>query len=228
MVSSPAHHLPEVQPPSLKLLNTGSVWKKSEWSNLAKTNVTVYYERKMRKQALTNSKMQYLNVQVQGLSGIPHPALRGINTTQEVLRLRHHLKFLSCDYLTAERLFMDNGSNPQCKLCSAPLESIEHVLTKCRATKDIHGRMLPELLNAVFSVHSTCDILNIKEHGNFLTQFLLDCTSLNLPANCRIAAHNPRVGEIFSVSRNWCFAISRARTRLMKQLNESQDSLKRK
>ena len=141
---------------------------------------------------------------------------------------RHHIKFLSCDYLTAERLFRDNGSNPKCKLCHAPLETTEHVLTQCRDTADIHSRMLPELLNVVFSVHPTCEILDINKQAQCLTQFLLDCTSINLPTNCRVGAHNLRVGDIFSVSRNWCFAISRARTRLMKQLNEPQDNLKSK
>ena len=140
-----------------------------------------------------------------------------------MLRLRQHIKFLTGDYLTAERLHRDNGSNPQCKLCYAPLESVQHVLTQCTATIDIHNRMLPELLNVVLRVHPTCDFLRKGMQAQHLTQFLLDCTYLNLPPNCRVGAHNPNVGEIFTVSRNWCFAISRARSRLLQQrLNRKQ------
>ena len=40
--------------------------------------------------------MKYLNVQLSGLTGAPHPALRNISTTQDVKKLRHHLKFLTC------------------------------------------------------------------------------------------------------------------------------------
>ena len=120
-------------PNLLELLSSGVIWEKKSWSTLTTTRVTVYYENKLRDQAATNSKMKFLNVQVQGLSGAPHPALLYITSTQEVRKLRHHLKFLSGDFLTAERLALDTGSDPKCNLCSAPVESTEHVLTQCKA-----------------------------------------------------------------------------------------------
>ena len=188
---------------------------------LVTNRVTVYFESSLRELAATNSKMKYLNVQVQGLSGTPHPALLNIHNMQEVNKLRHHIKFLSGDYLTAERLATDTGSNPQCKLCLAPVESTVHVLTQCRATADIHGRLLPELLNTVLLVQPNCSILNTPLDLQYLTQFILDCTSLNLPATYRIAAHNPHVSHIFGVSRNWCYGISRARARLLLKLKKT-------
>ena len=163
-------------------MSSGVAWKKEDWSTLTSTKVTVFHEKAMRQIATTNSKMQYLNVEVEGLSGIPHPALRNIHSTQDVLRLRQHIKCLSRDYLTAERLNRDNGSNPQCKLCYAPLESVQHVLTQCTATIDIHSRMLPELLNVVLRVHPTCDFLRIDMQAQHLTQW----TSLNLPPNLEL------------------------------------------
>ena len=149
-------------PDPLQLLSSGTVWKKIDWSTLIKTKITVYYEKELRQLAQNNSKMEYLNVQVQGLSGLPHPALRNILTTRDVLRLRQHIKFLSGDYLTADRLFRDNGTSPRCKLCPAPFETTQHVLTQCRATEDTHSRMLPELLNIVASVDPSCEILDPK------------------------------------------------------------------
>ena len=180
--------------------------------------VTIYYETKLRNQATSNSKMKFLNDQVQGLSGAPHPALLNITSTQQVRKLRQHLKFFSGDFLTAERLALDTGSDPKCKLCSAPVESTEHVLTRCRATSDIHSRLLPELLNTVLLVQPNCQILKSSLQSPHLTQFLLDCTSLNLPESHRIGAHNPHVGQVFNVARNWCYGVSQSRARLLQQL----------
>ena len=211
------YHLPN----PLQLLLSGETWVKSRWSTLTKTMITIYFEKKLRREAETNSKMTFLNVQVQGLSGIPHPALLSISNVQEVRKLRHHLKFLSGDFLTAERLAIDNGTSPQCKLCLAPVENTAHVLTKCRATSDIHSRMLPELLNTVLQVQANCALIQSTGHSHFLTQFILDCTSLNLPASHRIAAHNPGAGKVFAVARNWCYAISRERARLLQKLKSN-------
>ena len=88
--------------------------------------------------------MNYLNVQLAVLSGAFHTVLLNINTTQDALRLRYHLKFLTGDYLTAERESIDQGTSPQCELCPGEIETTEHVLTKCLATADIHLRLLPE------------------------------------------------------------------------------------
>ena len=159
--------------------------------------------------------MIYLNVQISGLSGAPHTALVNIRTTQDALKLRPHLKFLSGDYLTAERMSLDQGTDPQCRLCPrpAPIESVKHIMTECPASAEIHRRLLPELLNTVANVQPSSSLLN--NSTQHLTQFLLDCTSFNLPETHRIPTHNPRVSEIFKISRDWCFAISRERLRLM-------------
>ena len=205
-------------PDPLKLMNADETWTKHDWSTLTKTMVTIYYEKFLREEARTNSKMKFLNVEIQGLSGAPHPALLNITTTKDAFKLRHHLKFLCGDYLTGERLALEHGTNPKCKLCSDPIESTEHILTECRATYDIKERMLPELLNTVALINPTCEIVNVQHLH--LTQFLLDCTSLNLPTNYRIGAHHPQVHEVFRISRHWCFAIVRARAKQLMQLEE--------
>ena len=112
-------------PDPLQLLQGAEIWQKSDWSLLVTNRVTVFHERSLRELAATNSKMQYLNVQVQGLSGTPHPALMNIYNMQEVKKLRLHIKFLSGDFLTAERQALDNGTNPQCKLCLFPEETVD-------------------------------------------------------------------------------------------------------
>ena len=208
-------------PSPLSLLQTGSPWSKESWNSLVKTRVTIWYEKELRRLSLSNSKMQYLNVQLAGLSGAPHPCLHNIITTQDVKRLRLHLKFLSGDFLTNERLNLDQPNiSPACKLCHAPVESSAHVLVVCRATQEVRSRLMPDLMNTVAQVQPTCELLQYQPSAPILTQFLLDCTSLNLPDSFRVPAHNPDISAIYTVSRDWTFAISSERSRLLKLLKK--------
>ena len=204
-------------PGPLSLMEKGTAWTKSSWKCLVKTKVTVFYENELRKQSLSNSKMNLLNTQLSGLSGRPHPALRNIRTTQDAKKLRHHLKFLTGDYITAERLALNQPNlDPACKLCQATVESTEHVLVACRATAEIRQRILPDLLNTVALVQPNSSILQ-NPSPTELTQFILDCTSFNLSDSARIPAHNPGISGIFEVSRDWCFAMSNERARLLRR-----------
>ena len=206
-------------PSPLSLLQSAP-WSKESWTCLVRTKVTIWYENDLRRQSQRNSKMNYLNVQLSGLSGAPHPALRDINTTQDVKKLRLHLKFLTCDFLTNERLSLDQPSlSPACRLCQAPVDSIEHVLAVCRATNDVRSRLLPDLLNTVANVQPTCSLLLNTTSEDILTQFILDCSSLNLPDSFRIPAHNPAISAVFKISRDFCFSMSNERSRLLKLVN---------
>ena len=209
-------------PNPLALMQNGQVWTKEDWKCLIKTKVIIHYEKELRTQSLFNSKMKYLNVSLSGLSRQPHPPLLNIRTTQDVKKLRIHLKFLTGDYCTAERLAIDQPSlDPHCKLCLAngitEKESIAHILTTCHATSEIRRRIYPDLLNTVLQVQPTSKILE-NPSSEQLTQFILDCTSLNLNDSLRVPSHNPNHTEIFQVARDWCFAISNERMRLIRNL----------
>ena len=200
------------------MLEGKATFTKESWRLLVKTCITAYHERTLREASESNSKMHYLNVKLLGLSGRPHPALHNIFTTQDVRKLRVHLKFLVGDYFHAQRLAHDQPHlSPGCKLCFAPVESTEHVLVTCSATAECRSRILPELLNTVGTVQPSSHILLSPTKGE-LVQFILDCTSPNLDNNLRIPAHNPRVFEVFRVSRDFCFAISRERMRQLSKL----------
>ena len=205
-------------PSPLSLLNQ-SPWSKESWTCLVKTRVTIWHEKELRKKSLNNSKMKYLNVQLSGLNGAPHPALRNITTTQDVKKLRHHLKFLTCDFLTNERLHLDQPNlSPACDLCKAPTDSIEHVLVSCMATNEVRSRLFPELVNCVAKVQPMCSILRQDHSPAILSQFILDCSSLSLPDSFRIPAHNPEITSVFKISRDWSYAISNERSRLLRIL----------
>ena len=205
-------------PDPLALLNQ-TPCSKSQRKELTATNVTVYAERKWRYLALSNSKMEYFNVQLLGLSGRHHPALSNINTTRDVTKARLHLKFLTGDYLSFERLARDiDDQDPRCRLCQAPSEDIKHILTLCRSTSDVRQRLIPELLNAVASIDSTSQILNLPDlNPHTLTQFILDCGSSNLDNRYRLSYAHPGTPYVFRISRDICFGIHNSRTKLLKQ-----------
>ena len=143
--------------------------------------------------------------------------LHNISTSQDAKKRRLHLKFLTGDFLSNERLSIDQPNlSPACSLCDAPVESIEHILVVCRATSEVRNRLLPELMNVVASVQPTCQILKNNPTASILSQFILDCTSLNLPESIRVPAHNPGISAIYRVSRDWCFAANSDRSNCLK------------
>ena len=187
-------------------------WPKELWTSHVKTKVTVWHENHLRSISKNNSKMSYLNTNLLGLSGRPHPALLNISSTQDVKKLRPYLKFLTCD---VSDCFLASDSNNRCLLCLAEC-SIEHVLASCPANKSIKERLLPTLLNIIANVQPQCALLKSYEDNTLLVQFILDCTSLNLPEPFRIPAHNPEIVNIFEVSRDWCYATFIERSRQLK------------
>ena len=161
--------------------------------------------------------MAYLILQVSGLACLPHPALHNILTTQDVRKLRSHIKFLCGDILTGERLALDQGANPACRLCLATVENIDHIIARCRSTHELRERLRPELLNTVAVVAPTCKLL-VNPASKHLTQFLLDCTSLTLPNPYRLSPQNSEISKVFKIARDWCHAITNERFRQLKSL----------
>ena len=200
-------------PNPLDLLKTPP-WPKEQWSSFVKTKITIWHENFLRSLAKENSKMCYLNTDLLGLSGRPHPALLGMSCTQDIRKLRIHLKFLTYDASSSHMLSDNNGA---CLMCTSDC-SVGHVLVSCPGNKAVRERLLPTLLNTVADVQPTCSILHRYHEEALLVQFLLDCTSLNLPSDLRIPAHNPGAARVFAVSRDWCYAIANDRSRQYKKL----------
>ena len=112
------------------------------------------HENELRNLATQNSKMKYLNVNLTGLRGRHHPSISDIITTNQVKKLRPHLKFLSGDYLTYQTKFDQSGQgSPICPICRTGNETYSHILVICEAFEPIRLRILKE-------VEMTCN--NVK------------------------------------------------------------------
>jgi hypothetical protein len=57
---------------------------------------------------------KYMNLQVTGLLGRPHPVLVWVLTTQDVVKVQPHLKMLAGDYFCYTYLAYDRGTDPHC------------------------------------------------------------------------------------------------------------------
>ena len=136
---------------------------------------------------------------------------------------------LSGDYLTYSRVVLDNkgGGDPSCRICRTsqsvalvPPDTVVHILTQCRGSAEVRERLYPELLNLLLKVDPNHAFLTSHNEfgGNNLAQFLLDCTSFNLPEHIRISHSNPRLSDILRFSRDFCFAIHNCRMTKLKLL----------
>ena len=209
--------------PDPLLLLESSLWPKQTFRNHTITAITAYHERKLRNKAVNSYKTQFLNVQVIGLTGRPHPVLTWVLTTQDFVRSRVHVKMLAGDYLCYEHLARDRGTDPQRRLCQchcshlAPAEDMVHLLTRCWGTAEPRSRILPDLFNTIAQFFSANKLLEVHTH-TVLTQFILDPTSLNLPGDIRLAPDYTILGEVVRLCSNLCFAIHKERIRKLKNL----------
>ena len=155
--------------------------------------------------------MDIINVQLLGLSGRPHPALHHISETRQALKCRAHLQLLSGDFVSYEVIGRQQRSDQSCRLCPASIESIKHILTECPATSEKRERLLPELLNILAAVNPENGLLESTTSKSTLTQFLLDPTSMNLSSRFRISVQHPQLKDLFTLSRDWCYAVTSCR-----------------
>ena len=163
--------------------------------------------------------MSFLNISIKGLNGRCHPALLGIKTTESVRKMRPFLKMLTCDYYTFQLRAKYQGGSPHCKSCEEQPpknEDLPHILTECIAYSDIRNRIFKdyeELCNNAINQINFSDFLKNPSH---LTQFILDCGSLNLPS--RISYDDPVCSYIFKLSHDLCFGINKTRINKLKNL----------
>ena len=196
---------------------------KQEYSCYILTKITAFHERTMRIAASTNSKMCYLNIATKGLNGRAHPALLGVTTTQGVAKMRAHVKMLCNDLYTYKMKSEYQGGSAHCRLCYDIFqnmkydEDIEHILTVCIAYTEVRSRILADMKKICQNSNSGIDLEDMKRNTKLLTQFILDCCSLNLPRRFNINDHYSQ--KIFQLSRDLCYHIRKTRTEKLRLLS---------
>ena len=167
------------------------------------------------KKQKTNSKLQFFNIELQGLRGRSHPALNHIVTTHQVQRSRIHLKMLVGDYYTYEVKANQSGGSSHCRSCSnfSASETIEHMIAHCEAYQNIRERIIQEFEALCSKSKNGLSLKSIVSDPTALTQFVLDPSSFNLPQ--RININDPILVDMFKLSRDFCYAVHAERKRLM-------------
>ena len=190
--------------------------KHAKFKEIILTKITSFYERKLRLDAANNSKMEYLNVSTLSLRGKPHPAIRGAETTAEVKEMRPHIKMLCGDYYSYAVRAAQAGGSGHCRLCGFILENIDHIL-KCPSTAEAKMATMEQLSIAVQQTKCWIDFQSLTNSKHF-TQFVLDCTSLNLPNNFTVNTCDSALNNIFEAARKMVHAIHSERLRKLKKI----------
>ena len=64
---------------------------KTAWKRLVDAKIMAYHEKYLRSKSEANSRMQYLNTNLLGLNGRPHPATQNMQTSWEVKMSHVHI-----------------------------------------------------------------------------------------------------------------------------------------
>ena len=144
-------------------------------------------------------------------------------TTHDVVIVRPHVKMLAGDYLLYANLAHDRGLDSHCRMCQllssqpAPSEDMMHLITRCRATAETRNRIMPNLFNTISIYYPNNRLLWSTSHA-LLTQFILDCSSLNLPVEVRVPPIHPGFLSITRECSILIYGIHKDRTRHSGQL----------
>ena len=73
------------------------------------------------------------------------------------------------------------GGPPHCRLCQESIEDLEHIIAQCSEYSGVRDSILDEIEKICSEKKSVIDFEEIRKTKKHLTQFILDCSSLNLP-----------------------------------------------
>ena len=127
---------------------------------------------------------------------------------------------LCSDLYTYQMKAENHGGSPHCRLCQQPsennenVENLQHILTECTAYSEVRDRIVNEMENLCGRSKSGINFEEIRK--NQLTQFILDCTSMNLKS--RIKTCDTIFGELFQLSRDLCFYVKKTRIAKLRSL----------
>ena len=157
-------------------------------------------------------------------------SLDNIYTAREVQKLRPAIKMLAGDYYTFAAKSKQVPGSSHCRICRDPVEDLVHVLCDCPALDEPRRRIFHQLSltlgeqtpddNSSKILDAVC-IEILFSDKIMLTQFVLDCTSYNLPNTYRYSTNDPKMTEIFRLSRDLCYTLHSKRLKLLHNLKKN-------
>ena len=90
-----------------------------------------------------------------------------------------------------------------------------HILIQCDAYDEIRVRILDQIKALLEEENLSTIFEEIFQSQEYMCQFILDPTSLNLPV--RLNHKEDLVTKIFKLSRDYCFAIHTARNKKLQE-----------
>ena len=195
---------------------------RSEYREYVLTKITAYHEKQLRSLARDNSCMDYLHVELTGLRGRHHPAIVNIKTTEEVQKMRPHIKMLCGNLLTYGMKYEQTGQgSPRCRICEYKYESVSHILGSCPKFSEIRGKILTEFAEILQKSKNGLKLEDFSVCEKALTQLVLDPSSMNLET--RVHLSDPILPELFNVSRDLCSALCKRRLNLLNEMKNKSE-----
>ena len=201
-------------PHPLKLLDNPP--SKDDLKKMVKARVLDYWETRLRGEASLLQSLIFFKPNFMSLSK-PHP----IWTTtggkpHEVAKAVQQARLLSGRYRTNELL--KHWNHLQTGLCSAPgcdsKETVTHIIIECRAYTNIRQKLLSMWLSTHSQEVYTLVLEALTSTKEYLTQFILDCSSIPQVIKAKQKYGEVIFSEIFRLTRTWCFTLHRERLRI--------------
>ena len=198
---------------------------KSNYKERVLTKVLAFHEDELKttvrqKQEKDDSYMKYFNVNLFGLRGRHHPSLSNIITSEEVRKLRPHIKFLSGDYLTYQKKYnQSQQGSPLCRTCRLENESICHIIAICPSYESMRTRIFKEIAQISLLSRNKVDFETMLAEPETISQYVLDPTSFNL--NSRVHMSDPVVESLYRLSRDLCYTIHTRRMKILGELSKT-------
>ena len=182
---------------------------KSVYKENIRTKIIAFHENEQRQSAKNSKCLKYFNTELHGLTGRCHPAIQNVMTSEDVKKMRPHIKFLTGNYLTSKILFEQSGKgSPLCNWClSGQEQDYCHILTSCHIFECERNTFLSNLSLLCEQTQNNLSLTNFLTDKEILTQLVLDPTSLNLSE--RVHMEDPILPAFFKLSRNYCFVINK-------------------
>ena len=117
--------------------------KKEHWKRLVNKKVNKFWSTRIKQSAELYPSLKYLTAD-DYWPGQKHPLIQQVNGTRDIPHVNTRLKLVTGAYITQSNraTFNHVPVDPTCMLCQQKPETIEHILTECKALEDTRRPIL--------------------------------------------------------------------------------------